>query len=1545
MKQICLIAIFLLAPILTPGFLFAQSDYVIIDQTANSRSWQKTSYETNAAGEVMTHVHKYTELATGLNHLVDGQWVSSKEEIIILPDGRAAATNGQHQAYLPSDIYNGIIETVTPDGQHLKSQPAALGYDDGKNTILIAVLTNSVGYLANSNQIIYPNAFAGLAADLRYTYTRSGFEQDVVLREQPPTPDSLGLDTQNTRLQVLTEFFENPKPEEIKTAVKNKDGLIDTTLKFGTMELARGKAFVPDDGTKNGMRNKGIAVYKSWLSLKNRHFLIEEMPISALSAQLEKLPTQTTAAPKTTSSELAKASAKRLLPPIHSIQHHNEAFQLAKADFNLKPAVVIDYNSIASRQTNFTFQPNATYLVSGGYYLDGTTTINAGTVIKSGEATGLFLTGSLSCPTNSYNPAIFTDQNDDSDGEIIAGSSGVPTIQQYTEDLSLGNWFGSVTNYLVKNLHFRYSEIGLMAGSTASIDIWNCQFSHCEQGLDDGQYYASDLRLHNVLFDDCDQALNFESGVGYSITGEQVTLDATNIWTPDRFGNTPYGVYFTNSIFNGNVQSSSSTHFYTNRVVMNPPGTVFQTAGEGDHYLAVNSAYRNIGTTLISSNLLVQLRQKTTYPPENLPGDFSSTTTLYPHVARDTDVPDLGYHYDPIDYQGSSLSVEPGATLTLTNGAVVGVAGNSLMVGGILVFNQQMTNAEVQEAQTAPLGILIGSNASAAFADADGNGLPDWWEEMYFGRTGLNPNASYDDQGNTLLYDYQNGLMPNVINFSIQSTNNYVNQAEAPVQLILASGSPSYLAVSIDDTNYTVDAAWSTYTSSNIDVNLGTTQGWHEVWIGLRSEADAASAAVWQRKRLKLDLTSPLLVITNPNVSTVSVPEIQLQGFSPEELSHLSYDLTNAAGVETNQDVGITSQIYSTNTYEFTTNYFECVDVPLTNGLNVITLHAIDMAGNVTTTNFSFTFDSSSRTNPPAIKLYWPQNGTLVCNSNYTWRGWVDDPTATVTAQFIDTNGITNVFSGIVERDGKFWVENLPLSDNTNFLTLTVTDSSGNVAVTNIAVFPSVVGLTINSPSSDNLWNKYINVTGTVSDTNNYTVWVNGIKATFNDNGTWLAMNVYLPIGGTALIQARAISNSDHGGNGTGGSGGGPAAYNNLGNPTPSSDDDAELQVDKPAEIKEISDYYDLSFEGEVTRDVNVFWAPDAPYDIYTSWTASPDWENTDQSCPAFPECFYDGLYDSGIITLTGPGGTSTSTPDDATPWQAMSEHSEMVTPWPPDLGVYHRTAQSTFILLTGGKGKSGRKNLFQISASALNIPDLVSQGLITTVPSQSIKVMGKPLGAGGYIYVILPDNTSCDVTPQVDGVDYYNFTVGQQKYTSQLEIFVDQPYPDLSLYANVSPEDLPLGYPFWRLGVNAGHAWWKLDSGAPLEAINQFAKNYASQWVNQEVGYGPNPDVDWKDWVLGLVTGTPPSEPGELPWPNDHTPTVHKTYAIDFFAPGLVESLNLTEYVHENPGTFILVSSTCVTKTREAGGAAGITMPSDSFPEDLGFDLPPENP
>src|SRR6185295_11621051 len=78
---------------------------------------------------------------------------------------------------------------------------------------------------------------------------------------------------------------------------------------------------------------------------------------------------------------------------------------------------------------------------------------------------------------------------------------------------------------------------------------------------------------------------------------------------------------------------------------------VFQTVGGGSHYLATGSPWRNAGATNINPVLAEELKRLTTFPPvvcSNL--TYSQATNFGPQAARDIDVPDLGYHYRPLDY-------------------------------------------------------------------------------------------------------------------------------------------------------------------------------------------------------------------------------------------------------------------------------------------------------------------------------------------------------------------------------------------------------------------------------------------------------------------------------------------------------------------------------------------------------------------------------------------------------------------------------------------------------------------------------------------------------------------------------------------------------------------------------------------------------------------------------------------------------------------------------------------------------------------------------
>ena len=219
----------------------------------NHRIWKQVMAQTNANGKIIYHTNAFTELASGLNHLVGNQWVPSSENIQITPDG-GEATNGQHSVHFSANINStGCIDLVTPRGVHLRSTVLGLGYFDSASgqSVVLAQLHDSIGQLLQtSNQVIYAGALADLEtnfqADVKYTHKKSGFEQDIVLRSQPPSPASLGLNPDTTTLQVWTEFYNTADPDISTNTVASlvpgsgqpeRRILANQILNFGAMQM------------------------------------------------------------------------------------------------------------------------------------------------------------------------------------------------------------------------------------------------------------------------------------------------------------------------------------------------------------------------------------------------------------------------------------------------------------------------------------------------------------------------------------------------------------------------------------------------------------------------------------------------------------------------------------------------------------------------------------------------------------------------------------------------------------------------------------------------------------------------------------------------------------------------------------------------------------------------------------------------------------------------------------------------------------------------------------------------------------------------------------------------------------------------------------------------------------------------------------------------------------------------------------------------------------------------------------------------------------
>jgi hypothetical protein len=673
----------------------------------------------------------------------------------------------------------------------------------------------------------------------------------------------------------------------------------------------------------------------------------------------------------------------------------------------------------------------------------------------------------------------------------------------------------------------------------------------------------------------------------------------------------------------------------------------------------------------------------------------------------------------------------------------------------------------------------------------NGNTTPEWWFYWYFGTTNLS-DTNLDSTGHyTLSNDFQNGVDPNVIYFSLNVTNRYLNTGNATVQISVANGVPSYMTVLVDSTNFST-ANWTTY-NSNPFVNLGSVEGWHSVWVGLRGlPLDAQQT--WEQIELKLVLTPPVLVITNPSTSTVMQPMIEVQGFCPEPLASLTFDLSNAAGFFPDQQALVLSQYYDTNAGGFTTNTFQAFDVALTNGANVVTFHATDPAGNVTTTNFTYTLDYSGKTNPPVIQVYWPQNGDQVSGTEFTLRGSLDDFTASLTARIVNASGNTNTVQGLVERNGLYWVESVPLLAGTNFVTLTAMDVVGNTATTNLTINVSA-GVTI-SNFSGGLGGTPRTVipvvTGTIALTH-YTLWVNGVQATQYNNGTWEAESVPVGPGGTAVVEARAIPNSDNNGNGTGTA---PPSDGTPSNPTAANSIAAQMQIDQPPtsymqEYQSSSSFTITLDPGSCGEQQNTYTGQvdyvymnggtanfyENFFDVYDDCSSGTSWENQ-----AFS--WSDG--ESGVtnvVTFSGGGGFTSgaslgSALTSAQPYSSFAGSMPMAewTLSQHDTGPYYdstyiadetQSISTQMTLQTGGKGVPGNQNLFEIDVSALNyqpgewvngrFDGSVDQtgwgtsGLYpTAVPGNEITVQGETANTNGQIFMLLAGNASVPLTPQV---------------------------------------------------------------------------------------------------------------------------------------------------------------------------------------------------
>lgn len=661
------------------GLAQAASEYTIAERGPDYRVLERTRWETNGAGRIVAHTNRYTELATGMHVRRGADWVAASADIALTGDG-AAATNRAHPvAFAPNLNRVGAVDLTLSDGRRLRSRIVGLSYYDSSSgeTVMLGRVRDTVGLLYPPNQVIYTNAFDGaLTADVQLVCSLAGFEQNLVLRSRPPAPADVGLRTETTWLQVITEFFDPPVPGR-EVTVDAAGNVTDETLNFSGLVMGSGKAFAVGYADEQPAR-----VFKRWVTLDSgRTFLVEQVPVAAVAAALQRLPAarQGAALPRSGAGRTMLAGLEAVLP--ESVTAATApAGLMARVDSWSPRGFVLDYSLISSA-TNFTFQGDMTYVVTNTVNLSGTTVIEGGTVVKfSTNATAqINISGTNLWQTGPYRPAIFTSRDDNTVGETIFGSTGNPTNQ--VGGLYVTGLFNPSSPGLNALGHARFSHLaGALAlgfDDAQFFTLTGAQFVHCRTAIK----LVGSLNVRNALFHQI--GTNFLS-LGESFwNGEHLTVNQCATFNAGGSAT----LNLTNCLLVGitNFDVSGDYTLNANHLVQqtNPAG-VFQTVGAGAHYLVNGSTNRNAGTTNLSAAMLAMLRQTTTHPPV-VYYRRAITNDLAPaaQVPRDVDTPDLGYHYDPLDYAigGSWITY---ATINASPGTAIGTYAGGYSCGFFL---------------------------------------------------------------------------------------------------------------------------------------------------------------------------------------------------------------------------------------------------------------------------------------------------------------------------------------------------------------------------------------------------------------------------------------------------------------------------------------------------------------------------------------------------------------------------------------------------------------------------------------------------------------------------------------------------------------------------------------------------------------------------------------------------------------------------------------------------------------------------------------------
>jgi hypothetical protein len=636
----------------------------IVAKGPHHRTWQTTREVLAPDGSARTVTSSYVELQGGLHRRTEQGWTETNPRLELFQDGAVARELQYSAIFAPNLATPGAIDLLLPNGDRLQGHLIGLALTEGDRSVLIAEVKDCAGVIGGGaqNELTFLDAFTDFNISVQYVLRRDRVSQNVLFEQQIAHPREWGM-SDNAVLELITEWTTFP---QVKIEQREPiDGLAAHHVSFDSMEFVSGKAFPVGDEAN------ATAVSKTWeIFAGQRNCLVEKIPWKAIAPELAKLPPVARDWRKKEAPLMARNQLR--LPRREQARAAVKPIQMAQVSAPPR-GYVADWELVSSVNW-FRWSNSVTHYIAGNISIK-TNIFEGGTVIRYAPTNSarLSITGPVTCLSSIYAPIFFVPRDDASIGEPIgtASLSGMyANTALYLDNLTSGQI------YELSNLRITHADTAIRFQGGNGHKLRNVQIVNCNYAVSS---YQSEFQVLNGLFSKINTYAVHPAYTGGTIgTLQNVTIRECNTLVPI------YGTArLTNSLLVAvtNIVGSGGSFSGAYNGTNSNPASVFQPVGAGYSYLTNNSSFRDAGTTNIDSTLLSSLNELTTYPPI-LAGHLviigNTNLTLLPQAGRDTDTPDLGYHYTPIDFifggayvTNSTITLQPGTAIGLyspTNG-------------------------------------------------------------------------------------------------------------------------------------------------------------------------------------------------------------------------------------------------------------------------------------------------------------------------------------------------------------------------------------------------------------------------------------------------------------------------------------------------------------------------------------------------------------------------------------------------------------------------------------------------------------------------------------------------------------------------------------------------------------------------------------------------------------------------------------------------------------------------------------------------------------